>query len=195
VEDLNTEDEIAIWTVAWVEELLGLMDLEGEVKGGGDEEVVALEIDIKERAGRFIGRRGSTLSSIRHLLHVAIAGKFGDRRLEITIPDSRSERPSPPPSDRDDRRRSRSGGGGGGGGSERPRLSEEKLQALARRASERALETGQPVTIKVPLNSYDRRVIHMEISQIEGVESQSVDRPDEESDGNRKFLQIVPKSD
>jgi len=167
------------------------MDLEGEVKGGGDEEVVALEIDIKERAGRFIGRRGSTLSSIRHLLHVAIAAKFGDRRLEITIPDSRPARPAPSSSDRGDRRRGRHGGGD----SDRTRLSEEKLQALAQRASEKALETGQPVTIKVPLNSYDRRVIHMEISQIEGVESQSVDRPDEEADGNRKFLQIVPQSD
>ena len=189
VEDLNAEDEVAIWTVSWVEELLGLMDLQGEVKGAGDEKVVALEIDIKERAGRFIGRRGSTLSSIRHLLHVAIASRFDDRRLEITIPDSRSERPRSSDHDRADRRPSRQGGPEG------PRLSEEKLQALAHRASEKAKETGQPVTIKVPLNSYDRRVIHMEIAQIEGVESQSVDRPQDDPEGNRKFLQIVPTTE
>ena len=64
----------------------------------------------------------------------------------------------------------------------------EKLQALARRAAEKALETGRTITINLDLNAYDRRIIHLEVAGIEGVTTQS-----QEKDG-AKFIQVIPTS-
>jgi predicted RNA-binding protein Jag len=42
------------------------------------------------------------------------------------------------------------------------------------------------VTINLKLNSYDRRVIHVEVAEVDGVESQSVVKDDV------KLVQVVP---
>ena len=44
------------------------------------------------------------------------------------------------------------------------------------------------ITIKLDLNSYDRRIVHLEISGIDGVSSKS-----EEKDG-LKFIQVIPNN-
>ena len=67
-----------------------------------------------------------------------------------------------------------------------PRYSDDKLQALAARAAEKAIETQRSVTINLELNSYGRRVVHLAIAEIEGVSSAS-----EERDGH-KVVQVVP---
>jgi predicted RNA-binding protein Jag len=185
--------------VNWIKELLKFLDLEGEVQGAGDEERVGLIVEIKENAGRFIGRRGMTLGAIRHLLHQSLSQTFGDRVVDVSIPDrrERSERPERSNSERRDRK-----GRGGKRGSDRggrsreggSRISEEKLQALARRAADKAKESGQTITIKLELNSYDRRVVHLEISEIDGVETQSKEIEGEDGE-TMKVVQIVPSSD
>jgi len=199
LDDLNAEDEAAVWSVNWIKELLKFLDLEGEVQGAGDEERVGLIVEIKENAGRFIGRRGMTLGAIRHLLHQSLSQTFGDRVVDVSIPDRRErpERPERSNSDRRDRK-----GRGGNRGSDRggrsreggSRISEEKLQALARRAADKAKESGQTITIKLELNSYDRRVVHLEISEIDGVETQSKEIEGEDGE-TMKVVQIVPSSD
>jgi len=69
-------------------------------------------------------------------------------------------------------------------------LPEEKLRALARRAAEKARESGQTITINLKLNSYDRRLVHLEVSEVEGVDSQSEER---EEDGEVvKYIQVIP---
>ena len=69
-------------------------------------------------------------------------------------------------------------------------MPEEKLRALARRAAEKARESGQTITINLKLNSYDRRLVHLEVSEVEGVDSQSEER---EEDGEVvKYIQVIP---
>ena len=69
-------------------------------------------------------------------------------------------------------------------------MSEQTLKELARRAAEKARETGQTITINAKLNSYDRRLVHIAVSEIDGVESQSEER---EVNGEIvKFVQVIP---
>lgn len=157
--------------------LLGFMDLEGTVVGTGSEERVHLAISV-DRAGRLIGRRGATLSAVRHMLKLALV-KFGEPVIDVDVADNRAEGEREERPSRERRERA-------------PRKGDhppEKLKALAQRAAERAIETGKTITINLELNSYDRRLIHVAISEIDGVDSRSEDR-----DGG-KVVQIVPEGD
>ncbi len=197
------------WAVGWFAQLLPLMGLEGTVSGVGNEERVRLSVEV-DKAGRLIGRRGATLGAIRHLLRLALdAQGHGDLIIDVDIPDARGdderprrddrggrERDDRGGRDRDDRGRGRDrddrGRGRGrdrGDRDDRSKFPEEKLQLLARRAAEKALETGKAVTINAELNSYDRRIIHVEVSEIDGVVSESI-----EKDGT-KFVRIAPDAD
>ena len=128
-----------------------------------------------------IGRRGSTLASIRQILALALE-KHGDLTIDVDVEDNRSgddggqrERKEGRGKDRGDRGKDRS-----------PRYSDEKLQALAKRAAEKAIETQRSVTINLELNSYGRRIVHLTIADIDGVSTAS-----EERDG-LKVVQVVP---
>ena len=60
----------------------------------------------------------------------------------------------------------------------------ERLEQLARRLAEEARDGGE-VQIRKPLNSFERRVVHMAVADIEGVESHSV------GDGDDKRIVIT----
>ena len=185
------ETEASTFAQQWFADLLELMDVEGKITGTGNAERVHLAIDA-ERAGRIVGKRGATLGAIRHLLGLALANKFGDLTVDVDVGDDR-------PTERKPRREKSGGGRGRDRDRDRDRRSrdrakgrypEEKLRALARRGAEKAVETGRTITIDLELNSYDRRVVHVEISEIDGVESQSEER---EQDGRvTKYVQIIP---
>jgi spoIIIJ-associated protein len=59
---------------------------------------------------------------------------------------------------------------------------EETLRALARRKASVALKTGRSVMLE-PMSAYERRIIHSEIQNIEGVSTNSIG-----SDNNRKIV-------
>jgi len=163
---------------AWFNDLLKHMGMEGEVSATGDEERVHLVVKL-ERAGRIIGRRGSTLGAIRHLLRLAVAAKFSDLVIDVDVDggdepkksDDRKGRKSR--KDDGDRRRGdrreRRGRKGGGG-----KHDEDYLRRLAQAAAKKATDEGRAFTVKLELNSYDRRIVHLEISEIDGVDSESV---------------------
>lgn len=181
----DDQTEASRFAQAWFEKLLEFMDVEGKVSGSGNAERVHLAIDA-ERAGRIVGKRGATLGAIRHLLGLALEKRFGDLTVDVDVGDDRREERKP----RRERSRGRDRGRPRGRERARGRFPEEKLQALARRGAEKAIETGRTYTINLELNAYDRRVIHMEISEIDGVDSQSEER----EDGGRalKYIQIIP---
>ena len=52
------------------------------------------------------------------------------------------------------------------------RKREKDLEAAAKKAAEKVLKTGRPFAFE-PMNPYDRRIIHVVISGIEGVKSES----------------------
>ncbi len=169
---------------AWFEELIGLMGLTGTIEAKGNDTRVVLDVDV-DKAGRLIGRRGSTLAAVRHLLKLAL-DEHGDFIIDVEIPDARDSKPASESKGKD-------GGRGRRGGrrrdeDDRPRSEypEDKLQAVGRRAAEKAVSSGKPVTINLLLNSYDRRIVHMASQEVDGVESQSVVK-----DG-KKYVQVVP---
>ena len=209
------------------------MDVIGTVTGTGNAERVHLSVKA-DRAGRIIGKRGSTLGAIRHLLDLALAPKHGSLTIDVDVDDDRPadqreprperrERSDRPPGERSDRgpertsdrgdrggERSDRGGdrGGRGGdrgdrGGRRPerggdreeagRYPAEKLRALARRAAEKAKESGQTITINLELNSYDRRLVHMEVAELGlGVVSRSEEKT---VDGKTmKYVQVIPEA-
>ena len=205
VADLET-NEASEFAKVWVEALLGHMDLTGNVSAGNDDGTIRIVVADLDKAGRLIGKRGSTLRSVRRILGIALEKKFDASDVELDIAD---DKPRAKSRDRDERRdrddrddrggdRKRGRGRGRDGGRDRDRdrddrrggggkFPEDKLRALARRASEKALETGKAVTINLELNSYDRRIVHLEVAEVDGVISQS-----EERDGN-KVVQVVPE--
>jgi predicted RNA-binding protein Jag len=190
------ETDASKFALEWFETLIDHMGIEGELKSGGDDERVQIWISA-ERAGRLIGKRGSTLGAIRHLLGLAVRKKFGDLTIDVDVADNRPDKGKGRDRDRDDRKggkkrggRSRSRGGDRSGGSDRNRYPEDKLKALARRAAEKAAEEGKTITINLELNSYDRRIVHLEVAEIDGVESRSEERED-----GVKIIQVAPIED
>lgn len=191
-----TTTEASDFAQAWFQALLGHMGVEGEVKGTGNDERVHLEVRA-ERAGRIIGKRGATLGAIRHLLGLAIERRFGALVIDVDVDDRRTGEEKAAEEGRSDEGRRRRKGprreeGGRGRRPEKGAFPEAKLRALARRAAEKALETGQTITINLELNSYDRRVVHVEVAEVDGVESRSEER---EVDGRTvKYVQVSPRS-
>lgn len=192
-----SETPAAVFAQGWMASLVEHMGLTGTVSAKGNDERVVLDIDV-DKAGRLIGRRGVTLSAIRHILRLALeVGDFGTFTIDVEIPDSRDGGSKPKSErgergDRDDggrrgRRRGRDRGDRGDRGEPKGEYDEDKLRTIAERAAAKALETGRPITIKVKLNSYDRRIVHLAAGDVDGVATESVVK-----DGV-KYVQVLPE--
>ena len=114
-------------------------------------------ITIKgEDASTLIGHHGDTLDALQYLANLASARKniHGERdRSRVTL-------------DIEGYRAKR----------------EETLRALARRMAAKALKNRRSVMLE-PMSAYERRIIHSEIQNIEGVSTNSIG-----SDNNRKIV-------
>lgn len=191
--------EASDFVAAWFVTLLGHMDLKGVVTGTGNDERIHVDIKIDGRAGRLIGRRGITLRGIRHLLGVTLARHHGEFLLDVDVDDDRPADDRKPrreaSEDRGGRSRDRNRGRSRDREEEKGRYPEDKIRALAARAADKAATTGQTITINLELNSYDRRLVHMEVAEHDGVASQSEEREVKDDDGNvtiTKYVQVIP---
>jgi predicted RNA-binding protein Jag len=190
---------------AYLEGLIEAMSLKGTVKTriAGDKRA-SVAID-SEDARFLVGRGGCTLNAIRRLLKEAMLAEYADWSFSIDVDggerrdDERRTRGRDDRDDRDDRgdrgrARGRDDRGGGrdrddrGGGRDRDdrggRRSErdvEDLKRLARKLAERIADEGGEEILRKPLNSFERRVVHMEIADMEGVDTATI-----EVDGERK---------
>ena len=163
--------------VDWLVKLLGLMQLEGAVTGRVIGENSG-EVHIDSPAARhLVGRRGATLRSIRHLMEAGLAANFGDWNIELNIEGGRRRE------ERDDRGRGRDDRGRDDRRSDRD---VDRLKKLARRLASKAVKTGETITMRKELNSFERRVVHLELAEFEGVETES------SGDGSMKKIIIVP---
>ncbi len=180
---------------AWLAELLENMEIEGKIRGTVSGNVITLRVDTKE-AGRIVGRQGATIKSIGQLLEA----RFRDEEDWTIRVDVAKNRQRQRRDDRDERGGDRGRGRGrdrdrddrrGGGRRDRGNndidaRERRKLERLASSVSERVLETGEPELIRKELNSFARRIVHLAISDIEGVETESV------GDGAYKQIRVVP---
>ena len=111
---------------------------------------------VGEDASALIGHHGDTLDALQYLANLASARKNskGERdKSRVTI-------------DIEGYRKKR----------------EETLRALARRMAQKAIRNKRSVMLE-PMSAYERRIIHSEIQNIEGVSTNSIG-----SDNNRKIV-------
>lgn len=146
-------------TLAFLNTLIGNMGIEAEAKIVKSEEkpsekrkdVIEHEILVNiegEGLGILIGRHGDVLDAVQYLTNIA-AGRFArddDRHVMVKVL-----------IDIENYRAKR----------------EETLRILARRMAQKALSYRRNLTLE-PMSSYERRIIHSEIQNIDGVHTYSI---------------------
>ncbi len=141
---------------AFVQKLINDMNIEAEVTmcdGENGEHRISIN---GESAAILIGHHGETLDSLQYLANLAANKRINGKKEEyvkITV-------------DVEGYRAKR----------------EETLRALARRMASKVLKYKKSVMLE-PMNPYERRIIHSEIQNIEGVSTNSIG-----SENNRKIV-------
>ena len=142
--------------IAFVRQLLSDMSMEAEVEvteGEGGEVRISI---TGESAAVLIGHHGETLDSLQYLANLAANKRIGGKKEEYTKVSVDVE------------------------GYRAKR--EETLRALARRMAAKVLKYKKSVMLE-PMNPYERRIIHSEIQEMEGVSTNSIG-----SENNRKIV-------
>lgn len=147
-------EEIAL---EFVKQLVADMQLDVTVTMTDATDREGVLIDIQgEGAGVLIGHHGDTLDSIQYLANLAANKKIdGVKRAHVKVT-----------VDAENYRAKR----------------EETLRALARRMADKVLKYKKSVMLE-PMNPYERRIIHSEIQNVEGVSTNSIG-----SENNRKIV-------
>ncbi len=127
---LEEEGEIA---ADYLEELLDIADLDGDIEIDVDHGRAAVEIVSEDRSdpalGRLVGPEGEVLEALQELTRLAVQAKTGDRsRLMLDVAGYRAGRKA-------------------------------ELTTLAQEAVERVRSTGEPVDLE-PMNPFERKVVH-----------------------------------
>ncbi len=148
--------------VEFIRKLVSDMELELAIasKPGNNEDTV-ITVD-GEGAGVLIGHHGETLDAIQYLANLAANKKVkGEKRehTKITL-------------DIEGYRAKR----------------EEALRALARRMAAKVIKAKKSVMLE-PMNPYERRIIHSEVQNIEGVSTNSIG-----SENNRRVVMFLDDS-
>ena len=157
---------------AWLKTLTDLIGIETKVRYDikGDKKAT-LVLDT-EQAGRIVGRKGASLQSISYIFNAAMKQEHGDWSFNIDVTGGQ----------RNDNESSRDSGSRGRKGKSDVR----KLESRANRLASKVLKTGEALEMFGELNSFERRIVHQTVQEIEGVTSKSV-----EVDGVKK-IHILP---
>ncbi len=139
----------------FLETLIRNMDIIASVKVSEGEDGPKLELE-GEDAGALIGHHGETLDQLQYLINLAANRGEEDRDEKYTKISL----------DIDGYRAKRN----------------ETLRSLANRMANRVLKYKRSVTLE-PMSAYERRIIHSEIQNIEGVSTNSIG-----SDSNRRVV-------
>lgn len=149
----TTESEMKA-AFSFVEALVKNLELDVTATVGETEENAACIQIAGADAGMLIGHHGETLDAVQYLANLAANRAEGkDDHERITV-------------DVEGYREKR----------------EETLRALARRMAAKVQKYGRSVVLE-PMNPYERRIIHSEIQEIEGISTNSIG-----SDNNRKVV-------
>lgn len=126
-----------------LDNILGLLLLEGSYDISEEEEGFKVAIETTD-AGRLIGFKGESLSSLQLLVNQMMSRHQGDdfKRVIIDVSGWRQKK-------------------------------EEELSEKAKRWAEQVKESGETMELE-PMPSWQRRIIHMVMQETTGVESESV---------------------
>lgn len=128
---------------SFLEEILRIMDLEGNVEiVKEDEDNIQIEISGKNM-GVLIGKRGNTLNSLQYLCNVVLSRNFSDqkRRVLLDIENYRLRR-------------------------------EQSLEQLAENMASKVKRTNREVSLE-PMTPQERRIIHLTLKNNKGVATYS----------------------
>ncbi len=177
------EKEGAFAAKAWLEGLIEAMGLQATVTARNIKDKKATIAVDSESARFLVGRGGTTLQAIQLMLNTAMAEAHPDWTFDIDVQGGRREERGGRDKDRrGGRDRDRRGGRGRGDSDRVSDRDVTDLKKLARRLAESVANGGDAEVIRKPLNSFERRVVHMEIADMEGVSTETV-----EQDGDRKI--------
>lgn len=142
----------------FLEGILERMEIDADVDISEQDDKIILDIDC-DNAERVIGRRGQVIDALQHLV-----GK-------ISFRDRANNRGKPIVVDADGYRMKQI----------------ERLESLADRMAQKALETGTVVELN-PMSPHDRRIVHMTLADMEGVTTRS------EGEGDERRVLVIPDS-
>lgn len=144
--------------VEFVKKIVDDMELDVAVRSEASKDGRDIKIVIDgEAAGMLIGHHGETLDALQYLASLTANKGDDSEYTKVTI-------------DIENYRAKR----------------EETLRSLAGRIASRVRKSGRSITLE-PMNPYERRIIHSEVQNIEGVSTYSVG-----ADDNRKIV-ICPE--
>ena len=126
-----------------LENILGLLGLEGSFEVEEKEDSILVAIDTNE-PGKLIGKMGETLAALQLILNLSLSRSVGmenSKRVVVDVSDWR-------------------------------RSKEEDLAHKARGWAEKVMETKEPLELQ-PMPAWQRRIVHMTIEQTAGVKSES----------------------
>lgn len=127
-----------------LDNLLGMLLLEGSYEIEENDESFLVSIGTKD-AGRLIGARGESLDSLQLLVNQMMFRKGAATTQKRVIIDVEGWR----------------------------KQKEEELSKSAESFGKQVLETGEPLDLE-PQSPWQRRIVHMVISQMPGLESESI---------------------
>lgn len=139
-----------------LDNLLGMLLLEGSYDMEETEESFLVSIETKD-AGRLIGARGESLDALQLLVNQMVARKVGETGFKRVVIDVEGWR----------------------------KQKEEELIKSAQSWGKQVLESGKPLELE-PQSSWQRRVVHMSISEMPGLESESM------GEGRDRHIVIKP---
>ena len=159
----------------WLQQLLELMNIEATVSFNiRRNKKVELRV-TSEQGGRIVGRKGSTLRTIKSVMKQILDGKQNEWEYVIEVDGGERSR--------DDRRRE------SGNRRERShktsRRDQDKLKQLAKKLAQKVLHSQQDLVINKELSSFERRIVHITVQEIDGVNTESF------VDGESKKIRIV----
>lgn len=142
-----------------LDNLLGMLLLEGSYEIEQEQEGFFVSIDTKD-AGRLIGARGESLEGLQLIINQIMSRKIGEEGFKRVVLDVEGWR----------------------------KQKEEELKALAKDLGKQVLDSGKELELE-PMSSWQRRVIHMVISETTGLSSESI------GEGRDRHIVIKANSD
>lgn len=139
-----------------LDNLLGMLLLEGSYDIEEEQEGFVVSIETKD-AGRLIGARGESLEGLQLLVNQIMSRKVGEEGFKRVILDVGGWR----------------------------KQKEEELISRAKDLAKEVKESGKGVELE-PMSAWQRRVIHMVISETPGLSSESV------GEGRDRHIVIKP---
>lgn len=165
-------DTTEVETVSeWLSTLLSLMDIEAVVSFVVQKKGQAELRIASEQGGRIVGRKGSTLRAIRLLLNKFASSVPFEFSIEVDGGERNKDRYR---TDRTDKR-----------GPRTSKRDQEKLKNLAVKLGKKVLNSGEELVIHKELSSFERRIVHLAIQEMDGVRTESF------MDGEVKRIRIL----